>query len=176
MRMNKLALKAIARLARVDINSAAKTIRQNPILDSEINIDEELINLKESLDSYYVAGDTLRRYPKIRDHFLRERQAILQHCIGLVERMLRGRRLPYTYTAADIDHAIRRLIQLLVEDARRTGRGIDNDIMDIFLPFMTVRQRVVMRQWGIDLVVQASQLPKVYNLGRGVVRRARLQF
>lgn len=173
MRMNKLALKAIARFARVDINSAAQVVRSNPILDSEINIDEELINLKESLDSYHVAGDTLRKYPKMRMHFLQERQAILQHCIGLVERMLRGRRMQFAYTSGDIDHAIRRLIHLLVEDARRTGRRIDTDIMDVFLPFMTVRQRVAMRQWGMDLVMQASQLPKVYSLGRGVMRRAR---
>ncbi len=173
MRMNKLALKAIARLSRIDINTAAKTTRQNPILDSEINIDEELINLKESLDTYYVAGDTLRAYPKMRQHFLYERQVILQHCIGLVERMLRGRRLQYAYTTADIDRAIRRLIHLLVEDARRTGRRIDRDVMEVFLPFMSVRQRVAMRQWGMDLVVQASQLPKVYSLGRGVMRRVR---
>lgn len=157
MRMNKLALKAIAKFSRIDINAAAQTTRRNPILDSEINIDEELINLKESLDSYYVAGDTLRSYPTIRQHFLHERQAILQHCIGLVERMLRGRRMQYAYTAADIDHAIRRLIHLLVEDARRTGRRIDTDIMDIFVPFMSIRQRVAMRQWHMNMFLRRAR-------------------
>jgi hypothetical protein len=166
LRMHKLAVKAIARMSRIDIDAATKTVRENPILDSEIHIEEELINLKETLDSYYAAGGTLRRYPKIRLHVLRERRVILQHCIGLVERMLRGRKLPYPYTATDIDHAVRRLVQLMVEDARRTGRRIDSDIMEIFRPFMTVRQRVAMREWGMDLLVQASQLPKVYNLVR----------
>ena len=158
MRMNKLALKAIAKLTLIDINSAAKTVRHNPILDSEINIDEELINLKESLDSYYVARDTLRGYPKMREHFLRERQAILRHCVGLVERMLRGRRLSFSYTSGDIDQAIRRLVHLLVEDARRTGRRIDGDIMDVFAPFMSVRQRLATRQWGIDMVFRRVRL------------------
>jgi hypothetical protein len=174
LRMHRLALKAIAKLTRIDIRSAEQTTRQNPILESEIHIEEELINLQESLDTYYTAGDTLRSYPKIRSHFLQERESILKHCIGLVERMLHGRKLPYSYTAGDVDHAIKRLVQMVVEDSRRTGRRIDRDIMDIFLPFMTVRQRVKMREWGMDLVVQASQLPKVYSIGNAVMRRAHL--
>lgn len=174
-RMHQLALRAIARLAQIDIGSAAVTIRQNPILESEIHIEEELINLQESLDTYYTAGDTLRSYPKIRTYFLLERDAILRHCIGLTVRMLRGRRLPYSYNAADIDHAIRRMIQLIVEDCRRTGRRIDHDMMEIFKPFMTVRQRVKMHEWGVDLLMQASQLPRIYNLGHAVLRRTRPQ-
>ncbi len=172
----KLALKAIARLGRIDVKSAAKITRQNPLLETEIDIGEELINLQESLDTYHTAGDTLRDYPTMQTYFRQERETILQHCIGLVSRMLGGHRLPYPYTARDVDHAVRRLIQLLVEDSRRTGRRIDVDIMEVFRPFMTVRQRVRMRQWGLDLVMQASQLPKVYNLGQTVVRRVRLQF
>lgn len=171
MRMNKLALRAIARMTRIDITTAAKAVRHNPILDSEINIDEELINLKESLDTYHVAGDTLKQYPAMRAHFIRERYAIMQHCIGLVERMLRGRRLSFAYEAADIDHAIRRMIYLLVDDARRAGRRIDRDVMEVFLPFMSLRQRVAMREFGMDMVVRASQLPRIYSFSRGVLRR-----
>ena len=176
MQMHKLALKAVAALSKIDIHTAVKTTRYNPILDSEIHIEEELINLKETLDSYYAAGGTLRRYPKIRLHVLQERRIILQHCIGLVERMLHGRKLPYKYTVQDIDHAVRRLVQLMVNDAHRTGRQIDTDSIAVFRPFMTVRQRVALREWGIDLLVQATQLPKIYNFGRGAVRRTRLEF
>ncbi|HEX8181988.1 MAG TPA: hypothetical protein VF575_00125 [Candidatus Saccharimonadales bacterium] len=169
----KLALKAIARLGRIDMASAKRIKRQNPLLETEIHIEEELLNLQESLDTYHTAGDTLRSYPTMQSHFLREKESILQHCVGLVARMLGGRKLPYSYTAKDADRAVRRLIQLLVEDARRSGRRIDNDIMEIFVPFMTVRQRVKMRQWGMDLVVQASQLPKVYDFGNMMLRRVR---
>ncbi len=173
LRMHKLALKAIAKMSRIDIDKAAATVRENPLLESEIHIDEELINLKETLDSYHVAGGTLRRYPTIRLHVLSERRIILQHCIGLVERMLRGRKLPYAYTTRDIDRSVRRLVNLIVEDARMTGRRIDKDIMHVFLPFMTVRQRVAMREWGMDLLVQASQWPKIHHLGLLMVRRVR---
>jgi hypothetical protein len=83
---------------------------------------------------------------------LQERQTILQHCIGLTERMLRGRKLPYSYTASDIDHAVRRLVHLVVEDCRRTGKRIDDDIMEILRPFMTVRQRARMGEWGMDML------------------------
>lgn len=171
LRMHKLALKAVASMARIDIRTAANSTRHNPILDSEIHIDEELINLKETLDSYHAAGGTLRRYPKVRLHVLKERRTILQHCIGLVERMLNGRKLPFSYTAADIDDAVRRLVQLMVDDARATGRKLDEDIVDVLKPFMSVRQRVALREWGMDLVVQISQLPKVYQFGRGALRR-----
>jgi hypothetical protein len=171
--MHKLALRAIAKLTRVDIQSATATVRVNPIMDSEIHIEEELINLKESLDSYHQAAPTLRRYPNIRLHVVRERRLILQHCIGLVERMLAGRKLPYSYTRKDIDYAVRRLVQLIVDDCRHTGRGIDEDIMEIFKPFMSVRQRIQLREWGMDLLVQASQWPKLQNIGSATLRRVR---
>lgn len=157
MQMNRLALKAIARLTRVDMKTAAQTIRHNPILDSEITIDEELINLKESMESYHIARQTLRVYPKMRMHYLYERQAIMVHCIGLVQRMLQGRKLQFSYSAADIDRSIGRLIELLLDDARRTGRRIDRDVLDVFAPFMSIRRRVVMRQWGIDMFLPRAR-------------------
>lgn len=63
--MNHKVLKAIARLTHIDPAAAIKSKRHNPILDAEIHIEEELINLQESLDSYYAAGDSLRQYPKV---------------------------------------------------------------------------------------------------------------
>ena len=152
LRMHKLALKAVARQTRISIPDATKTKRHNPILDSEIHIEEELLNLQETQESFFTAGETLSHYPKIRSHMLQERQTILQHCIGLTERMLRGRKLPYSYTASDIDRAVRRLVHLVVEDCRRTGKRIDDDIMEILRPFMTVRQRARMGEWGMDML------------------------
>lgn len=161
MRMYKLALKAIAKLTQIDIQAAAKTTRYNPILDSEIHIDEELINLQESIDTYHTAGDTLQKYPKVRAHILRERCTILKHCIGLIERMLRGRKLTHTYSPEDIDYAVRRLISLIVADARRADQRIDDEIMEVLRPFMTLRQRIEMREWGMDLVTRVTQVPKL---------------
>lgn len=173
LRMHKLALKAVASLARIDVQTAAQTVRQNPILETEIHIDEELINLKETLDSYYAAGGTIRRYPSVRLHVLRERRDILRHCIGLIDRMLRGRKLPHSYSVKDIDRAIRHLVQLMIEDCRRTGRQIDQDLIEIFRPFMSVRQRVHFREWGIDMLVQLSQVGKIYDYGSGALKRVR---
>lgn len=163
MGMNKAALKAVAKLSHIDLVAAIRTTRHNPILDSEIHIEEELINLQESLDSYYAAGDTLQKYPKIYKHVVQEKQVIMQHCIGLVVRMMHGKQLPRTYSKQDIDYAIKRLVQMVVEETYRTGRRIDADVLDIFKPFLTVRQRVAIREWGMDLLMQASQLPKMYD-------------
>jgi hypothetical protein len=150
--MHKLALKAVAKQTDIDIRDATKTKRHNPIMDQEIHIEEELINLQETQESYYTAGETLSEYPKIQSHMLNEHRTILQHCIGLTERMLHGRKLPYSYTTADVDHAVRRLVGLIVEDSRRKGQRIDGDVMDILKPFMSVRQRVRMGEWGTDMI------------------------
>lgn len=173
--MNKAALKAVAKVAHIDLVAAIRTKRHNPILDSEIHIEEELINLRETLDSYYTAGDTLQKYPKIYSHVVQEKQEIMRHCIGLVVRMMHGKQLPRTYSKEDIDYAIQRLVQMIVEEAYRTGKRIDAEVMEIFKPFLTVRQRVAIREWGLDLVMQASQLPRVYGLAQRVpaVLRAR---
>ncbi len=162
--MNKAALKAVSRLTRIDLVSAARTKRHNPILDSEIHIEEELINLQESLDSFYAAGETLEQYPKVRSHIAREKRAITKHCIGMIVRMMHGRALPHPYTQQDIQFALQKLVQLVVDEACRTGKRIDRDMMEVFRPFLSVRQRVAMKEWGVDLLVQASQLPRVMNL------------
>jgi hypothetical protein len=145
LRMHKLALKGVAKVTHINIQTAVRTVRQNPLIESEIHIDEELINLKESLDAYHAAGATLKDYPSIRAHILHERRTIMQHCIGLVVRMLYGKRLPHDYNENDIDYAVRRLVRLVVIDARRAGLRIDRDIMEVFQPFLTVRQRIRMR-------------------------------
>lgn len=173
--MNKAALKAVSKLTRIDLVSAAQTKRHNPILDSEIHIEEELINLQESLDSYYAAGDTLQQYPKIRKHIAQEKRAITKHCIGMLVRMMHGRKLPHAYSQQDIEYALGKLVQLVVEEARKTNKRIDDDAMEVLRPFLTVRQRVEMREWGMDLIVQASQLPKVVMLfGRLPALRSRI--
>ena len=156
--MNKAALKAVAKITHIDLVAAIKSKRHNPILDSEIPIEEELINLKESLDSYYTAGDTLQQYPKIYSHISREKRAITKHCIGLLVRMMHGKQLPRPYSKQDVDFALRRLVQLVVEEARRAGKRIDDDIMEIFRPYLSVRQRVALRDFSMDLVMQSSQI------------------
>lgn len=155
---HRKALRAIAKLTQIDLVVAVKSKRHNPILDAEIHIEEELINLQESVESLAAAGDTVHRYPKMYSYISREKRAIMKHCIGLVARMLYGKKLPRPYTKADIDEALRRLVQLIVLEKRRSGRQIDDELMEVFRPFLTVRQRVALRDFGMDLVMQASQL------------------
>ncbi len=164
MTMNKAALKAVSRLTRIDLVSAARTKRHNPILDSEIHIEEELINLQESLDSFYAAGDTLKQYPKIRQHITKEKRAITKHCIGMIVRMMHGRSLPHSYSQKDMEAALQKLVQLVVEEARRTGKRIDEDMIEVFRPFLSVRQRVEMGEWGMDMLVRGSQMSRLTNL------------
>lgn len=162
--MNKSTLKAIAKLTHIDLMTALKTKRHNPLLDSEITIEEELINLKESMDSYYTAGDTLYDYPKIQAHMAREKRDIMSHCIGLVVRMLHGKVAPRPYGRQDVDYALRRLVQLVVEESRRAGKRLDADMLGLFRPYLTVRQRVALRDFSADMVLQASQLPRVARM------------
>lgn len=154
------ALRAVAKVSQIDLVTAVKSKRHNPILDAEIHIEEELINLQESVASLAAAGDTVHRYPKMYSYIAREKRAILKHCIGLVARMVHGKNLPQPYTKADIDHALRKLVQLIVLESKRAGRQLDERTMATFRPFLTVRQRVALRDFGMDLVMQASQLKR----------------
>lgn len=162
--MNKAALRAIARLAHIDIASAVQTTRHNPILDSEVHIEEELINLQESLDSYYAAGDTIHKYPQMYQHLAQERRQILKHCLGLIVRMMHGKRLPRPYHKEDVDYAVKRLVQLVVEEARRAGKRLDQKTVEIFRPYLTVRQRIALRDFGMDLLMHASQIHRAQSL------------
>ncbi len=176
--MNKSArnatIRAIAKLTHIDLVSAIKSKRMSPILDSEIHIEEELINLKESLDSYYTAGETLRQYPRMYSHISREKRAILKHCIGLVVRMMHGRALPRPYSKQDVDYAVRRLVQLIVLEAQKAGRRIDDDVLAVLRPYLSVRQRLALRDFGMDLLMQVSQLQRAQSLlGRLPALRSR---
>lgn len=155
LRMHKLALKGVAKVTRINMQTAVKSTRKNPLLDTELHIDEELINLKELLDTFHTAGETLKDYPAMRSHILHERRSIMQHCIGLITRMLYGKKLPHEYTEADIDFAVRRLVQLVVSDSKRAGQLIDRDIMATFQPFLSVGHRLRMRLPFARLVVGA---------------------
>jgi hypothetical protein len=157
-------IRAIARLTHIDPVLAMRSKRHNPILDSEIHIEEELINLQESIESLVSAGDTIKEYPKVYSYISREKRAITKHCIGLVVRMLHGRALPRPYTKDDIDFALRRLVQLIVCEAERAGKRIDDDLMAVFRPFLTVRQRVALRDFGMDLFLQVTQVHRAQSM------------
>jgi hypothetical protein len=166
--MNKPALKSVvwaaAQLTRIDPVIAVKSRRHNPILDTEIHIEEELINLKESIESYNAAGETLRQYPKMDAHISREKRAILKHCIGLTVRMLHGRALPRPYTRSDIEYAVRKLVQLIVFEAKAQDKKLDDEVLARFRPYLTVRQRVALRDFGMDMVGQAVQIHRASQL------------
>lgn len=157
-------LLTVAEVSKIDLVSAIKAKRHNPILDAEIDIEEELINLQESVASLEAAGDTIYLYPEMYSHIEKEERAVLKHCIGLVARMILGKNLPRPYSRADVDRALRRLVQLIVVKTNRAGKRLDEDILATFRPFLTVRQRVALRDFGMDLIVQASQLRRAAAL------------
>jgi hypothetical protein len=162
--MNSTTLKAIARLTRIDPALAVRSKRHNPILDSEIHIEEELINLKESLDSYHAAGETLREYPKVHAYVAREKRAIMKHCLGLLIRMSRGRVMPRPYTRAEADDALRRFVRLVVDETHRTGRKLPDDILPALRPYLTMRQRVALRDFGMDMVLHIVNFHRAVGL------------
>lgn len=139
----KLALKAAAKLANINVTEAAKTVRQHPLLNEEIHVEEELINLQEAFSSNEITADTLANYPKMRRHIVAEQREILKHTIGLIHRMIDKKRLPRQYSEADVQFSLKKLIQLLVSETQRVNREIDEDIMDIIKPFMSWRQRML---------------------------------
>lgn len=151
----KLALKKLAKLSAVDMKRATGTKRHHPLWNEEIHIEEELINLDESLATHRVAQETLKKYPSIHSHLLREQRDILNHCIGLVARMLKGDKLPREYSEADVTYALTRLTRLVVAEALRVGKEIDRDVLEVLKPFLSLRQRVELREWG-------SFRPKLY--------------
>ncbi len=160
----KIALRAVARVAGIKISEAVRFKRYNPLFGEELHIDEELINLEEALRSYQKATETIDNYPKIRKHLLRERKAILKHCLGLVARMLYGHRLPREYQPRDINYAIRKITQLLVDDARQTGYTLTASTIEALRPFMSWRQRFAYRE-------VANPLPQAMGVARPMYRR-----
>lgn len=141
------ALKAAAKLANVDLQTATTTVRHNPILGEEIHIEEELINLEESLATNRAAEDSLKSYPKMHHHIVREQRLMLKHCFGQAARMLQGRRLPRKYTKKDTEYAVSKLIQILIGEAIRLGKQIDREVLETVKPFLTMRQRYELGEW-----------------------------
>jgi len=68
----KQALTAVASVANVDIRRAALSTRRQPLFNEEIHIEEELINLEEAIKHYHLAAQTLKKYPEMRRHTLKE--------------------------------------------------------------------------------------------------------
>jgi hypothetical protein len=158
--LNKRALKTVARLAHVDLWSALRVKRISPLMEREINVDEELINFRESVESYHTAGDTIREYPQMYEHAFREKRLIMQHCFGLVVRMMMGKKLPLPYNREDIDMAVRRLVQIIVDEARYTGKRIDAEMIGIFRPYLSLQQRVALRDFRVDMVMSSGYMQR----------------
>jgi hypothetical protein len=144
----KSALMAMAKLANVNLMQAESIVRQNPILGEEIYIEEELINLEESLATSRAAEESLKNYPKLHYHIVREQRLMLKHCFGQLIRMSKGKRLPRKYSDKDTQYALSKLIQLLVNEALTGGKYIDKEILATIRPFLTVRQRRILGEWN----------------------------
>lgn len=151
----KHALVKLAQLSAVDMKRATASSRRHPLWDEEIHIEEELINLDESLTTHRVAEDTLREYPSMYKHLLKEQRAILNHCVGLIARMIKGDNLPRSYSEADTTYALTRLTRLIVAEALRVGRQIDEEVLEALKPFLSLQQRLQLREWG-------SFSPRIY--------------
>lgn len=165
------ALKHLARLSAIDIKRAIVTKRRHPLWNEEVHIEEELINLDESLATYRAAEDTLQHYPKMRGHIVREQRVILHHCVGLIARMVKGESLPREYTDVDTTYAFTRLTRLVIAEMLRVGRPMDKEMLDALKPFLSMRQRLALREWGsisLRLYVQLAyrRLLTTYSLIR----------
>jgi len=141
------ALHAVAKLANINLGQAEKVVREHPILGEEIHIDEELINLEESLASNRAANHSLKEYPKLYRHIVREQRQMLKHCFGQLTRMMQGRRLPRKYSDKDTEYALGKLIQILIGEALRIGKPIDSETLNVVKPFLTLRQRKELGEW-----------------------------
>jgi len=142
--MNKIALRAVARLTHINLGQATMVVRHNPLLGDEIHIEEELINLEEAINTYRMASGTLDQYPQMRIQLIREKRLILKHCLGLVVRMIHGNSLPREYNESDTSRAAKRLVQLVVADILRSGVAIEDEILDAVKPCISWRTRTLL--------------------------------
>lgn len=144
----KSVLKAVANLTDINIQQAMAQVRHNPLLDEEVNIEEELINLEEAIRAYRAAVETktLQNYPSLKRHLLAECRSSLVHAIGLVARMLKGQKLPRQYTLEDTKYALQKIVRLVVADAQRTNRKLSPDFIEVTKPYMSVRQQLNFRK------------------------------
>lgn len=143
----KVELKAVAQLADLDMKTALVSTRRHPLWEEEIHIEEELINLQEAFETHAAADESLTQYPKLRRHLVREQRTILRHCVGLIARMQKKQRLPREYDEQDLTYAITKLTRLLITEAMRVDKKIDEEIIEILRPFLSLKQRLQLRQW-----------------------------
>ncbi|MDB5185731.1 MAG: hypothetical protein JWL85_254 [Candidatus Saccharibacteria bacterium] len=164
----RAAILAVAKLANVQISEAIKANRQHPLFGNEIDIKEELINLEEAIRVHHIGAASLKKYPTIEKHVMKEREQILVHCIGLVSRMLRGRKLDFDYTEEDIAYATKKLVRLIVKDAEKFGyfEGLNANAFKALLPYMTAAQyiRYSKRPWVHPLVYLRPLMPMTLRL------------
>lgn len=142
------ALKAIAKLTGIDLNVAAATTRRQPLFDEEIHIDEELINLQETFWSMQRGRDTLKNYPRMLRHAVHEQEQIMKHCIGQVVRMARGQRMSRDYSQKDTTYAMTKLVRILMSEAMRSKQTIEDDVLEAIRPYLSIRQRLMLREWS----------------------------
>lgn len=138
----KRTLSALAQLTNINIKEAKQVTRHHPLLNEEINIEEELVNLEEAFSTYETAAKTLKQYPQLSRHMVVEQRTILKHCVGLVARMIQGKSLPRKYDHDDISYALMKLVRLIVREALRVGKRIDKETLHSFEPYLTPRQRL----------------------------------
>jgi hypothetical protein len=144
----KQALHAIADLTRVNVKDATKFTRKHPLWGEEIHIEEELINLEEAFASAASATASLREYPKMRAPMIKEQRAIIVHCVGMIARMTKGTQLPREYSQQDVQLAITKLVRLIVQEAIRVGKKIDDVILEAIKPYLSFGQRMALHQWS----------------------------
>lgn len=161
----KQALAKLAQFQRIDLRNVINVKRRHPLWNDEIHIEEELINLEESIHIQRVGADTLKQYPKIHEHVKKEHRIILKHCIGLVSRMLQKEQLPRDYTDADTLFALTRLIRIVVSESLLAGRKIDSEILTVIRPFLSLKQRLQLREWGSFSIHLHRRLLQ-YQLGK----------
>ena len=139
----KIEIRALSRIVGIDVDDAEKTIRKNPLFGDEIHINEELINLDESLKHYLAAAPTLKKYPKLEKHLKQELKSILTHCLGLIVRMSRRRSVPFSYDEDTVKWSVTRLCRTIVDGAiyARKARRLDRDAVEVLYPLLSVKQR-----------------------------------
>jgi hypothetical protein len=166
----KQALRAIADLTRVNVREATHFTRMHPLWGEEIYIEEELINLAEAFESAASATESLRDYPKMRLPIIKEQRAILTHCVGMIARMTKGKQLPREYTDQDVQLAVTKLVRLIVGEAMRVGKKIDDEILKSIKPYLSFSQRMHLHQWSefsprleLQLLKQRVHMVRQFN-------------
>jgi hypothetical protein len=142
----KVALRAAARITGINLKAAESAQRHNPLLGEEVMINQELINLKESYGMSRASQDTILRFPSMYQNLMQDQGEATLHSIGLIGRMIHGQRLPQTYSKRDTLVALTTLVRLVVGEAVRCGKRLDDEIIEVVRPYLTLRQRKALKQ------------------------------